>query len=342
MSSIRSADLSRRHWLFSTPLRTALASAGLCGGASGGAITGFHNASPEAATNGGIRLQAGELTAVIGDNSGTDTQRPGYNGVWSLQHAAADRSLFVPGISGLNLEHIVNGTTLDDDAVFFEPRRAAMTVKQTSDQSCELHQPPTPHTGLESRTQFELRPGGILDFHFECWPRQNRFPHGYLSMFWASYINAPEDRSMYFRGGPAGQADGWSQLCTQFHNDQSTVLHRDDQYTALFDADKRTALFRNFSPQRMSQPLFYGHFDQLTWLVIFDRTEGIRLTHSPSGGGFNSARQSHNPAWDFQFLIRNPVVNQRYAFSVRTMLLPRTSRDTLLQLAAAWQADRKR
>ena len=116
--------------------------------------------------------------------------------------------------------------------------------------------------------------------------------------------------------------ENWCQLCTQFHNDQSTVLHRHDQFTAAFDPDHRTALFRSFSQLRFDQPFFYGRFDDLTWLVIFDRAAGIRLTHSPSGGGYNSALRSNNPAWDFQYLIREPVVNQRYGFPVRTLLLP--------------------
>lgn len=217
-----------------------------------------------------------------------------------------------------------------------------MTMQRLDDASCELHQPPTPATQLESRTRFVLQPGGILDMHFECWPRKAVFPHGYLSLFWASYINAPQDRSMYFLGGPDNQPESWCQLCTQFHNDQSTVLHRNDQFTAAFDPDHRTALFRNFSQLRFDQPFFYGRFDDLTWLVIFDRAAGIRLTHSPSGGGHNSALRSNNPAWDFQYLIREPVVNQRYGFSVRTMLLPHCSRDRLLQLAQNWWAQRLR
>lgn len=335
MPQQHSASVSRRRWLKGTAGSAAtLLTRAQSSPTSASPVTGFR---PD---HGSTLLKVGELTAVIGDNSGTATQRPGYNGIWSLQHTAADRSLFVPGIAGLNLEHIVNGTPLDDDSLFFEPRRAPMTMQRLDDASCELHQPPTPATQLESRTRFVLQPGGILDMHFECWPRKAVFPHGYLSLFWASYINAPQDRSMYFLGGPDNQPESWCQLCTQFHNDQSTVLHRNDQFTAAFDPDHRTALFRNFSQLRFDQPFFYGRFDDLTWLVIFDRAAGIRLTHSPSGGGHNSALRSNNPAWDFQYLIREPVVNQRYGFSVRTMLLPHCSRDRLLQLAQNWWAQR--
>ena len=324
-------QITRRNLLTSTAATATAALAGSCSVSATAARQG--GSAPRQSST---VLKAGELTATIGDNSGTDTHRPGYNGVWSLQHAAADRSLFVPGIAGLNLEHIVNGTPLDNDDLFFEPRRAPMTLRQLDETSCELHQPATPATHVESRTRFVLQPGGILDMHFKCWPREHLFPHGYLSLFWASYINAPQDRSMYFLGSPDGQLSGWCQLCTQFHNDQSTVLHRDDQYTATFDPDIRTALFRNFSRLRFDRPFFYGRFDDLTWLVLFSSADGIRLTHSPSGGGFNPALRSHNPAWDFQFLIREPKVNQSYGFSVRTILLPRIDRNRMLQLAEQW------
>ena len=42
-------------------------------------------------------------------------------------------------------------------------------------------------------------------------------------------MNAPDDKSMYFLGGLEGQESQWTQLCTQWHNDQSTMRYRDDQ-----------------------------------------------------------------------------------------------------------------
>ena len=75
----------------------------------------------------------GELEAVIGDNDGAGSQRAGYNGIWSLKHETADRSLFVPGIAGLNHEHIFDGATNGSQEVFFEPRHAPMTFKRLGD-----------------------------------------------------------------------------------------------------------------------------------------------------------------------------------------------------------------
>jgi hypothetical protein len=50
--------------------------------------------------------------------------RAGYHGVASLTHERQPRNLFVPAYSGLNVEHIHDGTTQPGDALF-EPRRTS-------------------------------------------------------------------------------------------------------------------------------------------------------------------------------------------------------------------------
>lgn len=282
-------------------------------------------------------FEVGELTAVIGDNAGHEGHAAGYNGVWSLRHKTSTRSLFVPAYAGLNHEHIFNGEADEPQAVFFEPRNAPMTFRQLSEREGELHQPPTPTFHLESWTKFTLVEPYYLDMAYRCVARQHAFPRGYIGLFWASYINAPEDKSMYFRGGPPGQAGLWSQLCTQQHDDESTVRHRDDGIELTFRKGHRDTLYRNLSPLRYELPLYYGLFDEHMWMVMFDRVEGIRLTHSPSGGGANAELQTTNPAWDFQFLIPDYEVNKEYGFRLRAVFRPRCSRAELLREYERWK-----
>ncbi len=311
-------------------------SAAVVFGATIGSATDPGAASPDE-TAGRATLKVGDLTAVIGDNSADGEHRAGYNGVWSLHHSAGTRSVFVPAIAGLNLEHIVTGEQLEDAKIFFEPRSAPMSFTQLNESAAELHQPPTPTFHVESWTKFQLVAPHYLDMHFRCLAHQPVFPRGYLSLFWASYMNAPADKSMYFRGGLDGQKDLWTQFCTQWHNDQSTVRHRDDAFEMTFPLDGREALFKSLSRFRFDLPFFYGNFDDLIWLVMFDRAEGIRLTHSPSGGGGNAELQTTNPAWDFQFLVQNPEIMKEYSFRVRTVLRPRCSRDELLSEFMKWK-----
>ena len=118
------SGIQRRHFL-------GISAAAVLG-ATAKLATGARAASPDENT-GHAALTAGDLTAVIGDNSADGEHRAGYNGVWSLQHSAGTRSVFVPGIAGLNLEHMVTGEQLADGKIFFEPRNSPMSFNQISE-----------------------------------------------------------------------------------------------------------------------------------------------------------------------------------------------------------------
>jgi hypothetical protein len=279
-------------------------------------------------------FQIGDLTAVIGDNSAASAHRAGYNGVWSLTHRTEQENLFVPAVAGLNLEHYFDGDKQDTDSnkkIFFEPRNAPMTFRKISDHEAELHQPPTPTFQVESWTRFTLVAPHYLDFQFRFQPRRHVFTHGYIGVFWASYINAPEDKSIYFRLG-----DLWQQLCTQRHNDESTALHRDDKLTLKFSPGLRDTLFKNVSPLRYDRPFYYGNFRNHLYLLMFDRSAGVRFTHSPSGGGVNAQKRTSNPAWDFQYILPKYEVNHEYSFRARLAYRERCPRDEIVREFEQW------
>ena len=281
-------------------------------------------------------FQVGDLTAVIGDNGAKDEHRAGYNGLWSLTHKAEPTNLFVPAVAGFNLEHIFDGQTIDfgkETKLFFEPRNAPMELKRLSDQGAELHQPPTPTFQLESWTAFTLRAPHYIDVDFRCRATQHVFERGYIGLFWASYINAPEDRGIYLRN-----KQGWQQFCTPVHNNQSTVVHEDNRFDLTFNPEHQDCLYKNLSPLKYSLPLFYGLFKNQTLLIMFDRTDGVRFSHSPSGGGYNAAEQTGNPAWDFQFVIPRYEVLKEYSFRSRLVYRPRCPRTEVLREYELWQA----
>ncbi|MCI0379155.1 MAG: hypothetical protein L0215_16225 [Gemmataceae bacterium] len=280
-------------------------------------------------------FRVGDLTAVIGDNAAAGDHRAGYNGVWSLVHRTQPLNLFVPTVAGLNLEHIFDGDRVDKDntrRIFFEPRNAPMTFRRISDTEAELHQPPTPTFHLESWTRFTLAAPHYVDMSFRFRPTQHAFNHGYIGLFWASYIHGPEDKSIYFRSN--GQ---WQQLCTQRHNDESTVRHVADKFDLRFSEGYPECLYRNYSPMRYDEPFYYGLFQNHVAIFMFDRMDGIRFTHSPSGGGLTKERQSSNPAWDFQYILPKYEVKKEYGFRARLAYRPRCTRAEILEEVAAWR-----
>ena len=280
-------------------------------------------------------FRVGDLTAIIGDNASQGQHLAGYNGLWSLVHRQEATNLFVPTVAGLNFEHIFDGDRFDKDnsrRIFFEPRNAPMTFRKINDESAELRQPPTPTFHLESTTRFHLVAPHFVDMTFRFRPTQHAFNHGYIGLFWASYIHGPEDKSMYFRGN--GQ---WQQLCTQRHNDASTVRHAADKIDLRFSDGFPDCLMRNNSPMRFEDPFFYGHFRGMTMILMLDRTEGIRLTHSPSGGGFTKELQTTNPAWDFQYILPKYEVKREYGFRARLAYRPRATRPEILREVDNWR-----
>ena len=97
-----------------------------------------------------------------------------------------------------------------------------------------------------------------------------------------------------------------------------------------FSDTYRDCLYRNYSPLVYDEPFYYGHFRNMTLLYLFDLDERLRLTHSPSGGGFNKGRNSSNPAWDFQFIIPDYDVDHQYDFRGRLVYRPTMSRAEVL------------
>ena len=286
-------------------------------------------------------LHAGELTAVVGDNAAAEGHRAGYNGLWSLTHSRQPESPFVPTVAGWNLEHIFDGYANGDPKVFFEPRHATMELRRLDASVVELHQPPTPTFHLESWSVFRLSPPDAVDFTFRCKPQQHSFRYGYIGLFWASYIHAPDDKSMYFLGGLEDRGNtGWQQHCTPAHDNQSTVCRRGHRRPLTFAETFRDCLHRHLGPLVYDQPFFYGHFRNMTLLYMFELDERLRLTHSPSGGGFHRQRSTSNPAWDFQFVQPRYEVNEEYGFNARLVYRPRMTRDEVVEEHARWMASK--
>lgn len=290
-----------------------------------------------------VTLKAGDLEATIGDNEAYGEHRAGYNGLHSLKHKAEPESPFVPTVAGLNLEHIFDGDQElrdvgGDRKVFFEPRNAPMKLREISETEAELHQEATPTFHVESWTTFKLVPPHSIDFTFRFKPTQHVFRHDYIGLFWASYLHGPDDKSIYFR-----DQNRWQQLCTPQHNVHSTVTHRQDNFAARITPQLGDSLYQHYSPLKFDEHFYYGHFKKQVLIFLFDpesfRPKGakLRFTHSPSGGGTHTERQTTNPAWDFQFLVPEYEVLEEYGFRARLIYRPHTDRAAILKEVAEWK-----
>lgn len=284
-------------------------------------ITFMFFLTQNAISNDYAEFQSKELKCIIGNNAAMGEHNAGYNGIFHLSSIHQPAPIFVPAYAGLNLEHVFHTKmNLDDRQEFFEPRNAPMTFTKIDERTALLHQPATPHTGLESKTTFQLVDPYYLDMEWICTPTKDVFEGGSFGLFWASYINGPEDKSIYFLRGSLSGIPVWQQFCTQLHNRDSTVRGLNDAFRFPFpDTFFNQTLFASFSNVEFREPFYYGRFHNMVLIYLFQSSQIIRLAHSPSGGGNTPSGGDTNPAWDFQMIVPNAEAGKEYTLRMRAV-----------------------
>ncbi|MGI8601566.1 MAG: hypothetical protein ACR2OZ_01055 [Verrucomicrobiales bacterium] len=145
------------------------------------------------ATERTARIETKALSALIVDNKAYGSEhRAGYNGVAELTLKVPEaKNLFVPRWAGLNFEHIFSGDAESFSWNIFEPRRAPMQLLRRTPNCVELQQERTENWPLRSRLTYEAK-GDAIDFAYFGTPLADVWKkHGYIGVFFASYIDAP-------------------------------------------------------------------------------------------------------------------------------------------------------
>jgi hypothetical protein len=277
-------------------------------------------------------LSVSRLQCLVGNNEALGEHRAGYNGVFWMTSPDCDASPFVPRFAGLNLESFFDARPpATDRSILFEPRHSPMTLQRLGPASAELSQETTRVFGLESRTRFELKEPYYLDMTFSCVPRNDALAGGFFGVLWASYINDPGDKSIYFLGDRSAlDKPCWVQFMAQQHNRDTTVLSEEGAADRRLDKAKLT-LAPRISPLRYSVPFFYGCFRNMVLLYIFRPDPGICFAHSPTGGGPTAAGDGRNPAWDFELIVPDYKVGQQYGLSARVVCRPWVNRQEVIR-----------
>lgn len=268
-----------------------------------------------------VVLQAGDLTAIVVDNAAVDIpelpgHRAGYNGIASLKHRRNGTNLFVPAYAGLNFEHIHDGTVANFKEKF-EPRKSPMQLRLINATTVELYQPPTDNFQLESCGRYQLHADGTIAYTFECIAHSRSFSQGYIGLFWASYINAPEEKAIFFTGVPiSGGSPGLIKAVTPMHGVEAVHVPQGTIWFPMVEKEFPLSLVANRSQYVYTIPEYYGIRDKLRFTQQFNAADHICFVQSPSGGG------QGNPAWDFEWFIPNYVVGQAYGFTMGASYRP--------------------
>lgn len=279
-------------------------------------------------------IERAEIRMVVVDNSAVDDEilhdhKAGYSGVAFLGFTGQTENLFVERYAGLNFEHIHDGTTRERP-ILFEPRNAPMELRLIDEFCVELYQPATPNWGLESCHRYSLLEDGTIELMFESYPTKQAFRHNYIGLFWASYINKPDSKSIHFFGKPKAilsEKSEWIEGITPRHGVEATHLYQADKREFKHDSDFPLTLVYNESKFHYVEPFFYGVSRNWAFIQAFRTTDSVRFSQSPSGGG------DQNPAWDFQAFVEPVDLNSRFQLVMKAKYLPFESHEKTRAIA---------
>ena len=290
-------------------------------------------------------LETGKLRVVIADNEAyAPAHLAGYNGVAELRLAGANQpNLFVPLYAGLNLEHIFSGDAASYGWHIFEPRQAPMELRRISKRRVELNQQRTEHWPLRSRLTFEVK-GDAMDLTYYGTPLEDVWrKHGYIGVFFASYIQSPKDMAIQFIGrSRPGRGDAtprWIKHLPPSHGVAASHRPAGSAWDPSFDDGFKLTLASSFSDFEYVYPFCFGRSGENV-LVLMSETlrDGgeMRFAQSPSGGG------TGNPAWDFVYFRRDYAVGREFSFRVRAVYRKFTNVEDVVRLYERWSGEKVR
>jgi len=303
-------------------------------------------ARPEHLEVGRTELRSDDLRALIVDNGAHRLEegsehRAGYSGVAELYHGGSPWNLFVPAYSGLNFEHIWSGASSSYPWDIFEPRKSPMALRRLSERRVELRQERTQNWPLESVLTYEIAGADALDFTLRCTPRADAWKkHGYIGLFFASYIQKPEDMAIHFIGhARAGKGDPrprWVRHLPPRHGEQACHRACGVEWDPPLDPGFRIPLASGHSDLEYDYPFYYGLSRGKVFILMFERPRHgaeTRFAQSPSGGG------EGNPAWDFLFLKRGYEVGREFQFRARAVYRDFQGRADVTRTYEEWSGE---
>ena len=296
----------------------------------------------EGSSPGRAEIRAGDLRLVLADNQAYgDVHRAGYNGVSELEHGGSGRTLFVPDYAGLNFEHVFSGDAASYSWDKFEPRLAPMRLRPLSDRGYELRQERTAHWPLATTLTFEAAPPDAVDLTVRAVPLADAWrKHGYIGLFFASYIQAPEDLSLHFIGrsrpGLGDPNPRWIRLVPPEHGTAANHRPAGSDWDPPLDPGLPIVLVSGLSSYEYVYPFYFGLSHGKVFICMFERPEGgeIRFAQSPSGGG------AGNPAWDFILLKRGYRVGEAFHFRMRAVYRDFRGVQDVVRTFEAWSGER--
>ena len=293
-----------------------------------------------------VTLKAGTLAGVLhGNVSNAGRDGAGFNPLRYTDHP--NSTLYRPDQVGLNFEHIFNGLARDYEPSFFTPRVDRNYLVVHSEKRASIRFESESCTwGIGSTMTYTFREPHFVDLTFRCTPTADRFDKGYAAMMWASYMNRTRSREIYFLGREGG-SEGWITFGNILDGELEvgTIAHVDAS-PLPYEKKSRTLNIVEHPTKKFIEPFYYGlvdgdndlktEDDTLVYIMMFDQTAPIRFAMWNFIRNAEGKPDTHSPAWDWQYVIRDPKMGHTYGYRARVVIKPWVDRDDVVQEYRSW------
>lgn len=294
-----------------------------------------------------IRLSSDTLTGSVLDNiANAHRQGSGFNPLCLM---GQERNLFNDGAVGLNFEHIFDGCRENDQRAMFTPRTDPMHLQAVDQRTTRLIWPrETSSWDIGCSLTYCLDPSSpAVDMQFEAQMGDTVFSNGWCAMMWASYMHDTRDRTIHFIGQEEGE-ELWMSFGDEAGGriETGTIGYRGSEPLS-YESGCQTLNVIEHPTKRFAYPFYYGLMDYphpdepdlpMAYLMMFDQAESIRFAMWNFICGPDGLPDTRHPAWDWQFVIRDPIPERIYGYRARVELLPFRGQDEVLKRYRAWKA----
>jgi hypothetical protein len=295
-----------------------------------------------------VLLRKGRLSGRVLDNVANQArQGSGFNPLCHMDYPG--KPIYFTGATGLNFEHVFNGVAADKKDSMFTPRKDAVELIGHSESSATLRWPGESSSwGMECSLTYTLAEPDCIDIQFSAVPTQDRFGQGYIAFMWASYMACARDRRIYFYGVDGGR-EGWVAFGEDTPDGFETGTVACDGVAPLpYEEGSQTLNIVEHPCKKFLKPLYYGLIDgdhdlnttddTLAYLMMFDQAGPMRFAMWNFITDASGAPDTHRPAWDWQFVVHEPVLGRKYEYRARVVIRPFASPEAVLALYDEWVA----
>lgn len=259
-------------------------------------------------------IQAGEITAIVGDASRDGVGGKQYCGLWSLTSIHRVFNAFGNSYAGLLPGEI---------------RGQAPKLDVLDEHTIALRRDADEKRASSCVATYRIRAPYYVDHELRFIDRRDGRTPGspFREVSWCCYMNSPEDSRLNFLSGSTPGNPRWWEYMSPKHGVGSNVApsYVPDEHLEIWPVIPKDMVNPPFHTdrikERFDQPFYYGHVGCMAFILIFDQPKWLRFFLSPTGGGSSILPGKTCPAWDFEWVIPESEYKLGREYTLRTRLV---------------------